>query len=477
MFNFHDSQYADLRRRSGALLFLSEDGKDPPERLLQAVWFHQRILREKLLTTDGRAVQILHPGFWNHEAGPDFRRAVVRFDGEAPSVGDVELDLRSADWRGHGHHANPAFKNVVLHVVWDGEDCTGQRTLVLKPLLDSPLPELAIWLGSETARSFPLELLGRCCAPLREFEPARLRGLLHQAALIRFQAKAAQLQARAREAGWEQALWEGLFRALGYKQNLWPMQRLGELRARLCPAREPLDVFTLQARLLGMAGILPRELTRHRSGNDRYLRRLWDCWWRERESFADCTLPRSLWKFSGIRPANHPQRRLALAAHWLVDAKLPSRLENWCARSIEPPRQAAALLDCFQVEPDTFWFHHWTLNSARLERPQLLLGSTRVTDLAVNVVLPWLWIRAVEGQNETLRTELERRYFSWPSSEDNAVLRLARQRLLGPSSSARVLRGSAEQQGLLQIVRDFCEHTNALCAECQFPGLVRTWSV
>src|SRR6185369_7196915 len=97
-----------------------------------------------------------------------------------------------------------------------------------------------------------------------------------------------------------------------------------------------------------------------------------------------------------------------------------------------------------------------------------MLGPTRVTDLAVNIVLPWLWVRAAEGRNDAVRQEMERRYLAWPSAEDNALLRLARQRLLG-GASARALRGAAAQQGLLQVVKDFCEQSNALCSECRFP--------
>jgi len=51
-------------------------------------------------------------------------------------------------------------------------------------------------------------------------------------------------------------------------------------------------------------------------------------------------------------------------------------------------------------------------------------------------------------------------------------LKLARQHLLGVGKS-RVLRTAAQQQGLLQIVRDFCEHSNAVCENCRFPELVR----
>jgi hypothetical protein len=419
-------------------------------------------------------VRVLHPGFWNREAGPDFRGAMIQFNDEPPRSGDVEIDLHRGDWHGHQHDRNPNFKSVMLHVVWEEDQAGDRRTLALKPVLDSPLSELALWLGSEAAGAYPVELLGQCCAPLRGLSAEGLDDLLRQAAFIRMQTKAAHLQARARQAGWEQALWEGLFRALGYKQNLWPMQRLAELRSRLCPEGTKLAVPTLQARLLGAGGLLPDELTGARSRADSYLRRLWDSWWRERDGFEDCTLPRVLWKFSSLRPANHPQRRLALAAHWLGDNKLPARLEAWCIRPLDRAHQMAALLEVFQVPQDDFWSRHWTLRSRPMGKPQPLLGATRVTDLAMNVVLPWLWIRAVEGRNEGLREEMEQRYFAWPAAQDNSVLRLARQRLLG-EASARFFRSAALQQGLLQIVRDFCEHSNALCAECRFPELVRQW--
>jgi hypothetical protein len=132
---------------------------------------------------------------------------------------------------------------------------------------------------------------------------------------------------------------------------------------------------------------------------------------------------------------------------------------------------AGSLLETLQVEADEFWSWHWTFRSARLKKAQPLLGATRMTDLAVNVVLPWLWSRAAEGKNETMQRAIEQRYFLWPSAEDNSVLKLARQRLLG-GASRRALAGAAAQQGLIQIVRDFCDHSNAICDNCAFPELV-----
>jgi hypothetical protein len=467
------SFYAEWRLRSGVLPALHEDESRPPERLLQSIWHHQRLRRDELKLADGRTVQVLHPGFWNREAGPDFHGAVVRLGDEPPQSGDVEVDLCSSGWRSHGHDRNPAFKKVLLHVVWEGDGTTALPTLALRPFLDAPLGNLVLWLTSESSAGFPEALAGKCAAPLRELDAPRLHALLQQAALVRLHSKAAQIQARAKQAGWEQALWEGLFRALGYKHNTWPMQRLGELRRRLRPDGATLEVAQIQARLLGLAGLLSAEWPRAHPANP-YQRHLWDYWWRERDAFSDCTLPRSLWRLGGLRPANHPERRLALAAHWLGGADLPARLESWCRKGASETAPAATLLELLQGGADEFWSHHWTLRSKHLPKPQPLLGATRVTDLAVNVVLPWLWMRAVEGHGESLQRAMEQRYLAWPAAEDNAVLRLARQRLLGTPTGRRP-RTAAEQQGLLQIVRDFCEQSDATCTQCRFPELVQEW--
>lgn len=474
VFPVSNSLYAQWRVRCGGIFALRDERAAPPEILLQAIWQHQRLQRDQLRTLDGEGVRVLHPGFASVEGGPDFRGAVLQFGEDPPQSGDVEVDIRSSGWRAHGHDRNPAFQKVLLHVVWDGERATvcGLKTLALHKSLDAPLGELGLWLEREPVKSLPENLRGKCSAPLRELSGEQLTGLLHEAARVRFQAKAAQFQARARHAGWEQALWEGLFRALGYKHNVWPMHGLAETRERwVGRAATPL---TLQARLLGLSNLLPTELSGPQVGAESYVRRVWDCWWRERDEFEACILPRSVWRFHGLRPANHPQRRLALAAHWLARGDLLAKLEGWCAAPVEDDALLDSLMEILQPERDEFWSWHWTFRSARLKKPQPLIGSSRATDLAINVILPWLWTRAAEGRSEKLRTEIERRYFSWPGAEDNSVLRLARRRLLG-TGSRRWLHRAAHQQGLIQIVRDFCDHSNAVCDQCGFPELVKQW--
>ena len=468
--------YVEWRAQAPAALALRDAGEPaPPERLLQQIWLHQRLQRDRLKTLDGQRVRVLHPGFWNHEAGPDFRHAILQFGQASPRSGDVEIDLHPAGWRGHGHDRNPAYRNVILHVVWDAEPSVAcpVATLRLKSRLDAPLGELRLWLGQDAGE--PGLLAGQCSAPLRDLSEDTLREVLHQAALIRLERKATQLAARARQVGWEQSLWEGLFAALGYKHNVWPMQRLAELvpLLRANESQSRITALVLQARLLGLSGLLPVDLTRARAGADNYLRRVWDHWWREREEFAEFILPRAIWRFHGLRPANHPQRRLALAAHWLAAGDLPDKLERWFTAKIPDNKLEWSLLEILRVERDEFWSRHWTFRSARMVKPQPLLGARRVADLAVNVVIPGFWMRAVAGTSTAVRQIAEHRYLAWPKAEDNAVLRLARQRLFG-GSHARALKTAALQQGLLQIVRDFCEHSNALCENCRFPELVRS---
>ena len=487
--------YAEWRRRQGRTLFLRDSGGLAPfgtERLLQIIWYHQRLLRDQLRTLDGRPVHILHPGFWNHESGPDFRGAVVQVGDEPAKTGDVEIDLRPEGWREHGHDRNPNFKNVILHVLWEAGSDSGAPApaLALKTFLDSPIEELDLWLGSESAQNYPAALAGHCCAPLCELSEEKMAELLQQAAFVRLQRKASEFQARAREAGWEQALWEGLFRGLGYKNNVWPMQRLAELLANsgrgtsehgtgsvelgnFSRSEVPRSAFFWQAWLFGMSGLLPTQP--EESENDVYLRGIWEIWWRERHASSDLIFSKSLWRFNGLRPANFPQRRLALAAHWLADKRFFSKLENWFTdpTSAEP---LPALHELLQVNDDEFWCRHWNFRSVRLAEAQSLIGAARVSDLAVNVVLPWLWMRAVVGKNELLQRRAEKLFFEWPAAEDNSVLRLARQRLLA-GASPRKFKTAAAQQGLLQIVRDFCNHSNAICADCQFPDLVRGWSL
>ncbi len=458
----------------------------PAERLLQAIWLHQRLLRDRLQTADGRRVEVVHPGFPNPEGGPDFRDALIRLGEQGLQRGDIEVDVRARGWWEHGHSRNPQFSRVILHVVWETDSpasnavrpLAGQTgsppVLPLRGVLDAPLAELALWLDRGEAAAWPESLQGACRAPLSRLGPDRLRALLEDAATARLESKILHYQARASAAGWEQALWEGLFRGLGYKHNTWPMHWLAERRARWFDSAG--NVTLLQARLLGMSGLLLEEVRGLPAGSDEVLRRFWDLWWRDRVALEDCCLPRSAWRMHGVRPANHPERRLALVAHWLARPDWVRSLELWCTREHDEQDLVRSLKELLQPAPDPFWSWHWTLRSVRLPKPQPLIGEARVTDLAVNVILPWLAARARTLKHAALWDRLRAWYFLWPAGEDNAAIRLARKRLLGGCVHRGLFDRAARQQGLLQILRDFCDQANAACEGCSFPSHVQQWA-
>ncbi len=174
--------YARWRIDSGIIIQMREGEDHPPERLLQAIWQHQRLHRDKLLTLDGRGLRILHPGFRSVEGGPDFRQAIVQIGDNSPVTGDIEVDLRSSGWRGHRHHENPAFKNVILHVLWDCDkpasgtppavenDILDRKSTLQKPCAASVAPR------SENSRP---RAKPNCCIRRRWFDckikPARSR--------------------------------------------------------------------------------------------------------------------------------------------------------------------------------------------------------------------------------------------------------------------------------------------------------------
>src|SRR5437867_10239533 len=73
------------------------------ERLVQAIWYDQRLKLGMLTTVDGRRVRVVFPGWWNLEAGPDFRHATVQIGDGEEVTGDIEVHLRAEDWAHHGH--------------------------------------------------------------------------------------------------------------------------------------------------------------------------------------------------------------------------------------------------------------------------------------------------------------------------------------------------------------------------------------
>ena len=88
----------------------------------------------------GPPLRVHFAGRWNHGPGPDFRGAILLDATGRARRGDVELHHRPAGWRSHGHHRDPAYARVLLHVVGGGGRASVGPPAALLPPAQAAVP-------------------------------------------------------------------------------------------------------------------------------------------------------------------------------------------------------------------------------------------------------------------------------------------------------------------------------------------------
>jgi len=197
----------------------------PTERHIQAIWYDRDLRPARLLTREGEAVRVVHPGEWNQTSGPDFRHAVLEIGTcRRRVVGDVEVHLAPSDWEAHGHGGDAAYRHVIAHVTWkDGA-----------PPVSLPQGAVSIWLGRFLEKDIGFSLDGidlgaypsgklpapeRPCRKRAENDPERVRQVLSDAGTWRLRAKAGRIGALLGCVDFRQAFYAEVMAALGYGRN------------------------------------------------------------------------------------------------------------------------------------------------------------------------------------------------------------------------------------------------------------------
>jgi Protein of unknown function (DUF2851) len=452
------NRYADMREKAARVrertLFVSP--RIPNELELQARWFAGDF-GNHFVSTTGDKIDIVQFGTWNREAGPDFRDAAVRINGSDPMRGCIELDVSDRSWETHGHATNPEFEETVLHVFVEKSD----REFFTRTESNRNVPQVCIDLAALPAAfsaNIPLARPGRCHAPLRDLSEERVRGVLDAAAQFRLRQKATRIRSKIDIHGRDEALFQEIAAALGYKENKLPFTVLAQ-RVPLRLLREKSGDG--EALLFGLAGFLQTvDLDVYQRSTREYVRQLWDRWWPHRDALKRLILPAKVWRISSTRPVNHPQRRLAalatLAGQW-------SRLQRAAGKS-----SAAAANDFFQTLEHPFWNFHYTLMADPSPKKMALIGESRIADILANVLFPFWLADDIDVWAE---------YVKLPARLSNRRLETAATRLFGNDPRRNeFLRSVAHQQGLLQIYEDFCMQDNSDCAQCPFPEQVPKWT-
>ncbi len=428
------------------------------EHELVRLWEGQRFPREALRTRQGAAIQVVHRGRRNPAAGPDFLDALIADESGRLLRGDVELHVRAADFVAHGHHLDPRYDNVILHVVFhdDGNGTTllhcGRRAAVvaLAPWVARRAEQLRLWLAQPSSWSEP------CRSAIAMAGWPEVARLLRRLGQMRFRQKQAQYAGALRREGANQALYEGALRVLGYSGNQEPLSRL----ARLVPyekLRATLDqegVTGAEALLLGSAGLLPV----CGGSPPSYVVDLEKRWARS----DGRRLGREVWQLNGLRPENHPTRRLA----GLV--RLVSRRPSLVAglQTLEDGARVAQLLAAWQVPADGFWASHQGLEGSGRPPFGALIGRGRALELLINALLPFA---AAFSQARGL-SGLSRRaidlYLRLPASGSYGGTRFLESILHPPQPDNR--EGACRQQGRLYLYNRYCAAGE--CAICPLFG-------
>ena len=96
-----------------------------PESRVAAIWQSPVQNRTDLKTVYNEPVRIIYPGRPNDGRGADIKDAVIATP-QGILKGDIEFHVKSSGWRLHGHHEDPAYNSVILHIV--RQDDAGRET-------------------------------------------------------------------------------------------------------------------------------------------------------------------------------------------------------------------------------------------------------------------------------------------------------------------------------------------------------------
>jgi hypothetical protein len=443
------------------------------ERHLQIVWLEQKLLKN-LMTSQGEAIEVLSPGIWNKEAGPDFLRAHLRI-GQREYRGDIEIDLHEGGWYQHGHHRDARYNHVILHLTYypqatslsihkeNGQHayaCDLSKSLTVAPeqLLD--LVDFDLYPNQVFPNS------GRCAQHLFQLMPeTQTKKFFQSAAYWRLEKKLNYLQLACSTRSLQFA--SGIAMALGYQHNAKAFLEL--FQSLMCYRDLPYQ--ELLAIALGCCGFLEEGRKKEWEGSSYYqdLRLLW--WGRK----AQVTYQAHL-KIDHIRPLHHPVRRLAYLAHFLQDPHLDelwlSTLQEW-ETAMEMPQLSLSKLreKLFEVLPiysDDYWDSHYTFEAYSQKKVLPSLGKEVKMHILLNTTLPLLYATIKEEGNPSRWEKFQQFYASLEISQISKS-RYLHHRFFGEDQrSESFFRQAQMAQGAYQLHQDFCTHYEASCQGCPF---------
>ena len=422
------------------------------EQLLQYVWKHKILPLSDLATTDGRDVEIIDPGLHNRNSGPDFFNAKLRI-GETMWVGNVEIHEHSKDWFRHGHDTDPAYDNVVLHVVED-DDCnvTNSRGEFIPQIkLSVPMTVTLNYKELLAADAYP-----PCYRLVPELTSLTIHSWMATLQTERLERKTQDIARRATRANgsWEDAYFITLARNYGFGINgdafeHWafnvPLNQVAHHRD---------DIFQVEAIFLGQAGLLDinaiPEKYQASALNDGYFAKMKNEYDYLAHKFSLTPIDRTMWRFLRLRPQNFPHIRISQLATLYHERKTSLSQLVEC-------KTVDDLKHNLSTHVTEYWATHYTFGSESAHNNKGL-SPFSINLLMINTAIPMLFAYGRHTGDEAL---CDRAFdlLEQLKAEDNHIIRMWKE-------CGLKVQNAGDSQALIQLKNEYCDRKD--CLRCRF---------
>jgi len=411
------------------------------EQFLQYLWKY-RLLHPELRTTTGEKLAVLHPGIQNTDGGPDFFNARIRV-GNTVWAGNVEVHIRSGDWIRHRHQGDPAYENVVLHVVYECDQAVRRKnrsempTLVLKDNYPNGIEETYRMI-MQNHQWIPCSNMvnGGFSSVFKLWAPSLV--------MDRLSAKSAVVFRLLDEyADWDEVFYILLGTGFGFRINAMPFEMLSRSLPLRIIRRNADSIFRLEALFYGQSGLIARNV------RDSYRRSLLAEYRHQQQKYGLKPLRPGLWKKLRLHPFNFPEIRISQFVRLLFDCRgEPSSL---------PGQTVTGLLEGFcRLSASAYWDTHYVFGKKSARQPKNL-GRVSAGLVLINTLAPYLYAYGSAKDISPFRMQAIELLESL-KAEDNSECRMW--------NSAGIKAGNAlESQALIQLKRNYCDLRR--CLECR----------
>ena len=415
------------------------------EDFLHFLWRTRRFDQSNLQTTAGQPFEILDFGDYNRvDAGADFQNAKIEIDGLI-WFGNVEMHLKSSDWLAHGHQHNSAYNNVILHVVYEDDvpifNNTGGGTLPCF-VLKNRIPEgifQKYWSLLNNEHWIPCQHHFYSVSDITK--NLWLERLLVERLERKTEAIAAAFERNLGD--WEETFWQFVARYFGSKVNGEPMEMLAQRIPHLVLAKHKNQLFQIEALLFGQSGLLDTDFT------DDYPNALKkEFLFLQKKHNLIAPVPKTVWKFSRMRPQGFPTIRLAQLAD------LVHRSSHLFSKIIAP-MSVLDLKKLFEVEVSDYWHDHYVFDNPSVFSEKKMSKET-IDLLLINVVAPFLFFYGNARKEDDIKDRaLE--LLNNLKSEKNVVTE-------GWQKLGVEIQNAGLSQSLIQLKTEYCDKKQ--CVNC-----------